>query len=405
MTRRLTLVGRGIGVGGRRLDALDGVRGLAIAMVVLFHLTNRSPTDRLTGLVGHVTGAGWLGVELFFVLSAFLITSLLAARPSGRDFVLRRARRIAPMYAVVLVAFIVVAPIVATALREGNPDGLLAEAIPRNGGIRGIEWSFVLFVQNFWMAARNGFLHPVLSVTWSLAVEVQFYVAWYFLMRQREDIVRRVAIAAIVAGPLFRFAMALAGSEVTRIYVLPFSHLDLFGWGTLLALSYRSGVPMRWLRSGRFVALSIGGLGVWGLLAHRVVGTTGYTPWQLSIGITLMGLAAAASLHRILTGGGVRAARVLGWRPLTALGVISYSLYLLHNFAALLFRIYFLPKVGLDQFVRDHEFAGQLIIYVGTGTLAVVASTVTYLLVEKPFMRGRRHAVLTAPAAPVPAPV
>jgi peptidoglycan/LPS O-acetylase OafA/YrhL len=398
-------VGQSVAGDRGRLVALDGVRGLAIAMVVLFHITNGASSNRITKAITRVTGAGWLGVELFFALSAFLITTQLAKRPAPGAYANRRVRRIVPMYAVVLVLFLVIAPLITAGLRHADVHNAFAHTIPQTDGVSGVQWTFVLFAQNGAMFMRNAFLHPSLGVTWSLAVEVQFYVAWFFLMRRDEQFVKRVAIVAIVAGPLWRALMALSGADVARIYVGPLSHLDLFGWGTLLAFWYRRGTEVRWLRSRTTIVAAASALGGWLLLADRPLGQTGMQPGQLSIGITIAAVLIAACVHRVLTHGGTLG-QVLAWRPLTGLGLISYSLYLLHTSVELVFRRVVMPETSLGTFVRHHDLVGQLALFVLIGGAAVVLSIVTYRLIEAPFLRQPQRVRRAAqPPRPVAAEV
>ncbi len=291
-------------------------------------------------------------------------------------------RRIVPMYVLVLVLFLVVAPLAAELMRGANIDNRFVQAIPKTDGVNGVQWVFVVFGQNLTMFARNAFLHPSLGVTWSLAVEVQFYVAWFFLMRRSDSTVRRVAAAAIVFGPVFRAALAVGGVSVTRIYVLPLSHADLFGWGTLLALWYRNGTSVGWLKSKLTIITSALAFGGWLVLADRPTGQTGMTPGQLSVGITIAALAIAACVHRVLTDGGALD-RVLRAPALTFLGAISYSLYLTHTAVEHVFRRLVIPHTGLEPFIRHHELAGQLLIFGLVGAVSIAVAMVTYKLVEQ----------------------
>ena len=152
------------------IPALDGLRGIAIILVMLHHFTYYRPTSGIDALIGSVLFFGWTGVDLFFVLSGFLITGiLLDTRGSERyftSFYARRTLRIFPLYYLVLfLAFVVLPKFPAVhPVLAGQAD------VPP-------QWPYWLYLTNFSIADR-GWVHGWVDVAWSLAIEEQFYLVW-----------------------------------------------------------------------------------------------------------------------------------------------------------------------------------------------------------------------------------
>jgi peptidoglycan/LPS O-acetylase OafA/YrhL len=151
----------------RRVVALDGVRGIACLLVLVHHSGRGVGASAAAGIFNRISAAGWVGVDLFFVLSGFLITELLLearGRPGGlRRFWLRRACRILPL-AYAFLALVFLSPIWR---RESWHPALAAEQI--------WFWSYT----NNWLALwRPSLDHGVLGHFWSLAIEEQFYLVW-----------------------------------------------------------------------------------------------------------------------------------------------------------------------------------------------------------------------------------
>src|SRR4029453_12538469 len=162
----------GIGHAGSRVPALDGLRGLAILLVVVFHLVVgqlRPQTHPAVDVLGRALSFTWTGVDLFFVLSGFLIGGILLDHFHASNFLpvfyIRRTCRIWPIYIVLLSAYFLW-----TYLRPAAPAPWVASVID---GTKPPWWSYLLFVQNMYFAAER--MGPrFLDVTWSLAVEEQF---------------------------------------------------------------------------------------------------------------------------------------------------------------------------------------------------------------------------------------
>jgi len=190
----------------KRIPALDGVRGIAILLVLVWHyyvpLIPKLTENResVVGYIDKVCRLTWSGVDLFFVLSGFLITGILLKNREASNvlavFYIRRVFRILPLYLLVLTMFVVIGHCAFARAQEFQP--LFANPMPL--------WSYFTFTQNFFMGARGSFGAEFVSATWSLAVEEQFYLIIPFVvlfLGKRSLIV--VLCTAVFAAPLLRW--------------------------------------------------------------------------------------------------------------------------------------------------------------------------------------------------------
>ncbi|HWU77365.1 MAG TPA: acyltransferase [Rhodanobacter sp.] len=361
-----------------RLPGLDLLRAIAIVWVMLFH------SYIVGGLGPHfawLSRHGWAGVDIFFVLSGFLIgcqvlRPLQRGEPlSFRDFYARRAWRILPAFAVVLALYVLF-----PALREA--PGLAP------------WWQFATFTLNLLIDyGRN----PAFSHAWSLCVEEHFYLlfpllAWWLARRPSRLKFALVCGGVVLLGIALRSAVWLHDVAmdpprnwfVEDIYYPTWMRLDGLLAGVMLA-TFRVYQPQRWarlqMRAGAVLlaGIAVSGLALWlfrdrtGLLANAL-------GWPvLSLGIGLLVFAAADRCSLI----GRRAVPGTGW-----LAGISYSLYLSHKIAMHLVQGYLAPALqghGLLTFV----VYACAILLLGAGL---------HYVVERPFLKLReRRRVLTPP--------
>ncbi len=346
---------------------LDGVRAFAILPVVAFHAWG-------------VPRGGIFGVDVFFVLSGFLITALLIQEweASGRislpHFYLRRALRLLPALLVAVFAYLL---IVGTVGASGTPFSRALE-----GAAYG-----VFYVSNIMIA--TGTAVPVaIAPLWSLATEEQFYLIWplTLLLALRLGATRRllaaglaVAIAALCAH---RAQMIADGVSVTRVYFGPDGHFDQLLIGCLAGLWFATGTLPAPLRSPRFyrVATPV----ALGIVCTMFV-LQYFTSFRLLSVLTVFGVAVAILILAVLVDDRSLLARVLALPPLVFVGKISYALYLWNT--VLLY--------GFGRVPSGYEVA-----------LTFVAATASYNLVELPFLRRKRRdrATIDAEAARPPAP-
>jgi peptidoglycan/LPS O-acetylase OafA/YrhL len=307
-----------------RIPELDGIRGLAILLVLLFH--------SFAGIQGSVPGTWqsyfvaslrltWSGVDLFFVLSGFLIGGILYDAKSSRNyfrtFYLRRIYRIFPLY------FIWIALFVAGVLFVGSDKSSVLQPIFN----RSLPlWVYPLFVQNIGMFFRNNFGPLWMTATWSLAVEEQFYFVLPFLIRKLSYRgIIWMAAAAILCAPAVRFALWLSGSDLIGPYTLLPSRADSLGLGVIIALACRNQTAWEWLASHRRQLLAA--------LLFFGCGCTFFVKYQrFTYVFGLTWIAAFYAVLLLLTV--VHPGRILEGcfrsRLLMRLGTVAYAVYIFH---------------------------------------------------------------------------
>lgn len=301
-----------------RIVALDGLRGIAIIAVLIahsslsWHLTPAAaPFEYIWTLL---VGTGRFGVDLFFVLSAFLITGiLLNAKGSGgglRNFYGRRALRILPLYYLVL---LIVLPLQAP------------------GAISGWEPWYWLNLSN-WASAQGAGADTGsgYNVFWSLAVEEQFYVLWPLLVLALPS--RRllqVATGGICAGLIFRVGLLANGASVDVVYFATPSHFDSLGVGACLAILARERGLGQFTKAARWVMA--GSVGLLAAIGFHAGGLRGDDWAVATIGSTVFAALFGAAVVLAVTGepkGIVRRLSETG--GLRAFGRYSYCVYLIH---------------------------------------------------------------------------
>lgn len=317
-----------------RVSALDAVRGCAILFVLVFHFgwgQAMSLRDGPVYLLLRATRLWWCGVDLFFVVSGFLIGGILVAQRSATNyygvFYLRRVCRIVPAF-LVLLGLYMAARGWSAAVPALDLGYLFANPMP-------LTW-YLVFVQNFGMARGAGLGPPFLSVTWSLAVEEQFYLLLPLLVRR----VPVRALAAVVAAlalsaPLVRLAASSYGSHLglnpqTAALVLLPCRMDALGIGVLASLLWRERRARDWIGAHRLQLWSVFGVLSAGALLFTIASPDATAEPMLNGG-GLTWLAALFGVGLLLT---LQAADGTDWLSRSAFlrwfGLRCYSLYLFH---------------------------------------------------------------------------
>jgi peptidoglycan/LPS O-acetylase OafA/YrhL len=342
-----------------RIPQLDAIRGVAILMVIAHNTQGNYPNLNL----GILSRDGWMGVDLFFVLSGFLITGiLLKTRPSEhyfRNFYVRRCLRIWPLYYSCLFFMFVMVPL----LRPSETAEIFA---PRSSP----WWAYLLFLQNFLVPVPTQ-ATGLLGVTWSLAVEEQFYLVWPWVVRFCSQAqLRFVAVAVICASPVLRLFLSLHG---INIYSPTYCRLDGLMAGALLALL----IETPGFDSSR-------------LTRHAWIGMVTAAPLALLtealgarwIVYSFVVIASACFIYLALFSSENWLRAALTNRFLVYTGAISYGLYLLH-------------KIPFDGAKAFHLVRYQALVYQGLVLLGGIAASyglaaLSWNLLEKPCLRLKR---------------
>jgi peptidoglycan/LPS O-acetylase OafA/YrhL len=308
-------------VSGHR-PALDGVRGIAILLVLVHHFTIFDSVTSVGRGLRFLALLGWSGVDLFFVLSGFLITGILIDARGGEryfsSFYMRRVLRIFPLYyLIVFFSFVVLGQSVFW-------HNLLV------GPVDLPQWPYWSYLVNFAIAERGRFLHGVLDVAWSLAIEEQFYLVWPAVVWLLPPRLLGAVCAGIAIGvPVLRWVALAGGTEPVDVYVLPHLRADALAVGGLLAwLSRRQGFPS--LAPIGFAAFFVAGLGAIGV-AVAAGSPWWYEPLMQRFGYSLFVVAGAGLVVIALTAreaGIWQRALEMPW--LRACGKYSYAMYLMH---------------------------------------------------------------------------
>ncbi|MDQ1630971.1 MAG: hypothetical protein QOJ32_144 [Frankiaceae bacterium] len=357
-----------------RVRALDGLRGLAVLAVVLFHLG-------LTAVPG-----GLLGVDVFFVLSGFLITGLLVSerRRAGyislRTFWVRRWRRLLPALLLTLVAVAVLAQLFSD---PAQVAGIRDEAVATLAYVS--NWQAILAGHSYFdVVAPSPLRH-----TWSLGVEEQFYVVWplvaVLVLRRSERLLFVVAVAGAAVSAGLQVGLAETGVGLDRLYYGTDTRVQALLIGAALAVALHGRAPLR--QRARH------GIGLLGLAATvglvvLVTSVSGTAGWLYRGGFTLVALATAAVVAAATTVPTGLLARAFSVRPLAYLGRISYGVYLWHWPVV----VYLTPA--------RLPLSGAALALARVGVTLLVAA-VSFHFVEQPIRRGGLRAFLsrTRPAA------
>lgn len=357
-----------------RVAGLDGIRALAVTTVIVFHL-----------LPGTLVG-GYLGVDVFFVVSGFLITTLLlrehatTGRVSLRGFWARRARRLLPALVLLLL-------VCCTAALAIGGDVLVGLGLQVLGAATfSSNWLFIAAGSSYF----DETVPEVFRNLWSLAVEEQFYLVWPLLLvavlLRMPRWAKLLVIAGIAAASAGWMALAYSPVDPTRVYYGTDTHAFGLAIGAFLAV-LTIGRPLAG-RAARWTLAPVGFLAVAALLALAVL-----MPGELAEtyrgGLAIVAVLSALAIAALLVPGSP-VARVLDLAPIRWVGVRSYGLYLWH------WPVLVLLGSALPTWPREGFAAWGLAAL--ALALTVIAAALSYRFVEQPIrrlgFRGAARAVL-----------
>jgi peptidoglycan/LPS O-acetylase OafA/YrhL len=306
-----------------RIRRLDGIRGAAVLLVVVYHASYLT-----AGWGPRLLPGGFVGVDLFFVLSGLLITRLLLRELDDTErigfgaFMGRRLRRLYPALTGMTAAVVVL--LVATDRVGAGADQLTAGELAQAAG------ATLLYVSNL-VQARGWPFPGELSHTWSLAIEAQFYLLWplvllaFRALRLPRGAQVGALVAAMVAVAVHRSVLWTDQAHYLPLYLRTDTRIDVVLAGCLLGMLVHWG----WWRTARWLRLpALAGVAV--LLLAGLLSETGDVRMYRDFGLSAVALAALAVVASALLDPGGPVGRLAGWRPLAVLGDRSYSLYLWH---------------------------------------------------------------------------
>jgi len=351
--------------------ALDGVRGLAILLVFAFHSARPDATRSVVlRAIDQIFGQGWIGVDIFFVLSGFLITGILYDTRNEvlyfKRFYVRRALRIFPIFYALCLAVLLLAPFLQIHWRWGY-------------------LAFLLYAANILLASTRSYdrIGPFVTThMWSLAVEEQFYLLWPATIRILKTRVRmlRVTLALMALAVLLRFVQLCLGVSWHSIYRELPTRMDSLAAGATLALLLRGPRKHVWIAVTRYCLVPL-----W--LAILAIGCflPDFQDFNAPIiiwGPTLLALASVTLIGEAVRSGSM-AGQILSNSVLRFLGRISYGLYLYQGCV----RGWMRPlRLFFDE--RLHSYARAGVCALAVMFCATVAfSYLSYRFFEMPFLR------------------
>ncbi|WP_394822174.1 acyltransferase family protein [Pendulispora albinea] len=377
---------------------LDGLRGIAISLVLVHRFwPDRGPLHRWASLAE----LGWVGVDLFFVISGFLIAGILLDTRGDphfyRNFYARRMLRIFPLYYLFVAGCLLLFPLT-------QPGAYFETPFIQSAGSP--LW-YLFYLGN--VPETIGHDPPyVLGPIWSLAIEEQFYIVFPFVVATLDPArLKKVLLGLIVLAPLFRLlALLLVPSNERIQYLATPCRMDCISYGALLALLLR--IEPSAVGSRASVARALGVVAALCLVAFPLGVLTRTTPWGRVLGYSLVAIAFTVLLAFVLQRRDEAATAFLRWPPLQYVGKICYGTYLLHRPADV-----FVDKLAERLDILDPQSipggATSVALLVAKFGVAIAFATASWYAFEKPILRlkdrfqPRNHPSATAPIAP-PAP-
>jgi peptidoglycan/LPS O-acetylase OafA/YrhL len=359
------------------IASLDGVRGVAISLVLMVHLLWVNPATglRLVDLISKIRAAGWVGVDLFFALSGFLITGILfdtlQSNHYFRNFYARRILRIFPLYyGVVFILFLVLHP---ATFAEGRPF-----------------YRLFLYIQNtmLWWNGANLRAVELTNHLWSLAVEEQFYLVWpivIFLVRDRR---RLLWVAVLLAAAAFgtRAYLLAHGANFGVTYTLTICRADSLLSGACLALAVRGERKSTVLRlAGPAFAIAV-------LICGVIAWRAGGFDWEESAAVNLYGYSIIAIGSTAFIAMSLRSysltAKAMNLIFLRFLGKYSYGIYIFQHILAVC------ADLTLVPFLASHtrsRFLIRILTIVTVLSATIGLAWLSYHFYERRFLNLKRY--------------
>ena len=369
----------------KHIPALDGLRGLAVGLVLFQHFFHgiAKGSNLADDIVFGLASRSWMGVDLFFVLSGFLITGILWDQKGQphylRNFYARRALRIFPAYYALLALIYLVLPGLGLAAAEDYAASSSSDQI--------WHWTYLSNFRIAWLA--DWYQHHVPNVFWSLAIEEQFYLLWplVVLACKRRTLIQLCLLLFLSALGL-RLALAyLPDVNWVSSFVLTPTRMDGLTLGALLAMLRRSDFDQARLRSRAMLALVFSCAPLLALTFHR---PPNWREWPIqSLRFSFVAILFSSLLWLAVTASPKSwFSRPFRTRPLVFLGKYSYALYLWHGPADYLARQIFHPSEA--ELIAGSRLPAQALYLTLAVSLSIAAALLSWHVLEKHFLRLKR---------------
>ncbi|HNO85853.1 MAG TPA: acyltransferase [Anaerolineales bacterium] len=370
-----------------RSKELDGLRGIAILLVIAHHVLKRADYFTANGFLHFITRlslVGWMGVDIFFVLSGFLITSILLKTREEKNyyknFYARRVLRIFPLYYTALALFLIAVKFVPAVAETADS---FIPYLP----------TFLLYQQN-WLYLFAIYPSAYLSVTWSLAIEEQFYLIWPAIVRiVNKHTLTWISAGIVILSLLIRTAAILLSPDSEQLPVVffynTFTRFEGLALGALTAIFFVT--PTNWQETAKRFALPVSIItmilflylafisspaGPHPLYRNIPLGTIGYTLLAFSSAAMIVFLTSGTEtslIRKFFANGG-----------LVFFGKYSYSMYLFHMPVALT-----LLDIMVKAKVRGWEYYAAYSLL--TVAITTVLALLTWNILEDPLLKLKRH--------------
>ncbi|MEO5943126.1 MAG: acyltransferase [Ferruginibacter sp.] len=350
----------------KRIKQIDGFRAIAILLVIAFHYIDNQVVElnsKISVIIYKLASFGWIGVDLFFVLSGFLIGSILLINKTSpnlfKTFFIRRFLRIVPNYYLLIILFVII-----LALPYFKEDNFI-------GGSNVIPlWSYVVLVHNLYMATMHTMGNEVMSVTWSIGIEEQFYILFPFIIVFVKDkLLPYLLVFIILLAIVFR---SFCNHWIPAYVLLP-CRMDAISFGILVAwlnINYNISLIVKkyYLAILTCIAIVIGAC-FFLYLKYQGMGITRNSLFAFVFScLIIIALGKPNSYY----------SKILSNRLFAWIGKISYSLYLFHYLI-----IGIVNNIG-GRFFNTHEINTRIGLAIASFFLSLLFSWIVYTFLEKP---------------------
>jgi peptidoglycan/LPS O-acetylase OafA/YrhL len=366
--------------GFAHVPALDGIRGLAILLILFCHLfwSNPDTGSRLFDLLNEIRASSYIGVNLFFVLSGFLITGILLdtlhVPHFFKTFYARRALRIFPLY-------------------YGSLIFLILLTRPLHFTWSGWQYYYFTYTANLalWRTHPMILGHFNINHFWSLQVEEQFYLVWPFLVFRvkRPQTIVRISLLTCLAILIIRIALLVFRSHYANIYIAyspTFSCADNLLFGCALCATLRTSARQRVLQlAPRIFALGAAILLIAAVLHHGLIWETSF--FITTLGFSIIGITAAALVAMVLRPASITQ-RLFENPTMRFFGKYSYGLYVFH------YSLQGMLSAPVREFIDVHLHSKVLAVIGGACVVlaaSILISLLSYHFYEAPFLKLKRY--------------